>query len=56
MEAKIERVFGTYRQQEDRDENLLKIELGELDMCFKKNFPARRRDRISIGNMYNTKL
>jgi hypothetical protein len=49
MEAKIGRIFGTYRQREARDENLLKIELGEFEMCFNKNFPASRRDRISIG-------
>jgi len=49
MEAKIGRVFGTYRQRVARDENLLKIELGEFEMCFNKNFPASRRDRISTG-------
>jgi len=49
MEAKIGRVFGTYRQRVARDENLLKIELGELEICFNKNLPASRRDRISKG-------
>ena len=49
MEAKIGRVFGTYRQRVARDENLLRIELGDFEMCFNKNFPASCRDRISMG-------
>jgi hypothetical protein len=54
MEAKIGRVFGTYRQRVARAENLLKIELGELEICFNKNFPASRRDRISIGGQLHS--
>jgi len=49
MEAKIGRVFGTYRQRVARDENILNIESGEFEMCFNKNVLASRRGRISIG-------
>jgi len=42
MEAKIGRIFGTYRQRVARDENVFKIKLGEFEMCFNKNFPQGR--------------
>jgi len=54
MKAKIGRVFATYYQRVTRDENLLKIELGESKMRFNKNFPASQRDRISTYGLIHS--